>query len=92
MSIRLRWQREIGLIDRTHRHWIPQKPQCEGGGRGFVSVGLTEVHPAVMLLVFGAAASFGVMIIEIIFKMFMMKMEKSHKLALEIKILKKQFK
>lgn len=89
MCFRLRWQREIGLIDRTHRHWIPRKPQCEGGGRGFVSVGLTEVHPAIMLLVFGSAASFGVMIIEIIYKMAVAKGERPQKLSMKIKILKK---
>lgn len=33
--------------------WIPKKPDCEGGRRGFMTVGLNEIKPAIILLVIG---------------------------------------
>lgn len=39
----VRWQREIGLIDRIARRWYASKPRCESGGRGFMAIGIREV-------------------------------------------------
>ncbi|XP_044733247.1 ionotropic receptor 75a-like [Chrysoperla carnea] len=50
---RLRWQKEIGLIDRTRRRLVPQKPKCESSRADFVSVGLTEFMPAIRVLSYG---------------------------------------
>ncbi|KAH8373467.1 hypothetical protein KR009_010125 [Drosophila setifemur] len=66
----LRWQREVSLVNREDRKWIPQKPKCEGGVGGFVSIGLTECRYALGIFGCGAAASFGLFLCEYIFKHF----------------------
>ncbi|KAF9805722.1 hypothetical protein SFRURICE_009354 [Spodoptera frugiperda] len=43
---RLRWQREVGLMDRARRVWLVSRPRCEAAGTGFVSIGLIDVLPA----------------------------------------------
>lgn len=62
------WLREIGLLDREHRRWIPRKPECGSGGRGFVTVGLTEINPAIILLIAGNAISVAIFLTEKIIK------------------------
>lgn len=64
-NFRLRWQRENGLMNKSKRRWFPKKPICEGGTRGFLTVGLQEVKPALELLAIGTGASLFIMIIEI---------------------------
>ncbi|SPP76531.1 glutamate receptor 1 [Drosophila guanche] len=66
----IRWQREVSLVNREDRKWIPQKPKCEGGMGGFVSIGLTECRYALGIFGCGAAASFGVFLWEFILKHF----------------------
>ncbi|KAH8266029.1 hypothetical protein KR038_001031 [Drosophila bunnanda] len=66
----LRWQREVSLVNREERKWIPQKPKCEGGVGGFVSIGLTECRYALGIFGCGAAASFGLFLCEFSFKHF----------------------
>jgi len=65
---RLRWQREVSLVNREERKWIPQKPKCESGVGGFVSIGLTECRYAFGIFGCGAALSFGLFLIELICK------------------------
>lgn len=60
---RLRWLREVGIIDRIHRRWIPRKPPCEGS-LGFNSIGITEVKPALILWLVGFVSSLVVLCIE----------------------------
>lgn len=62
---RIRWQRENGIMNKYKRRWFPKKPICEGGARGFLTVGLQEVKPALFLLLYGSAMSLGLMFIEI---------------------------
>lgn len=59
--------REIGIMDIINRRWIPRKPPCIGN-LGFNSIGITEVKPALTVLVFGFALAFSLMITEIIHK------------------------
>ncbi|XP_052845097.1 uncharacterized protein LOC128257892 [Drosophila gunungcola] len=66
----LRWQREVSLVNREERKWIPQKPKCEGGVGGFVSIGITECRYALGIFGCGAAASLGLFLCEFIFKNF----------------------
>ncbi|EDV40989.2 uncharacterized protein Dana_GF10798 [Drosophila ananassae] len=66
----IRWQREVSLVNREERKWIPQKPKCEGGVGGFVSIGLTECRYALGIFGCGAAASFGFFLLEFIVKHF----------------------
>ena len=50
-------------MDRVKQHWVPAKPKCEGG-QGFATVGLTEVGPAIWLLVIAMGVSLAIWIIE----------------------------
>ncbi|EDW18903.1 uncharacterized protein Dmoj_GI11826 [Drosophila mojavensis] len=62
----LRWQREVSLVNREERKWIPQKPKCESGVGGFVSIGLTECRYAFRIFGYGTALSFAVFLCELI--------------------------
>ncbi|KAL9905878.1 ionotropic receptor 75d [Glossina fuscipes fuscipes] len=64
----LRWQREIGLMNREERKWFPQKPKCEGGVGGFISVGITECRYALVMFTFGMLLSVLVLCAELIIK------------------------
>lgn len=59
-------QRDIGLHSRIRRRWLPTKPECEGRGGGYVSVGITDFIPALLVLSYGFLVSFAVLVIEII--------------------------
>ncbi|XP_031620817.1 glutamate receptor ionotropic, delta-2-like isoform X2 [Contarinia nasturtii] len=63
---RLRWQRENGLMNKYKRRWFPKKPICEGGARGFMTVGLQEVKPALYLLLIGTSLSLAFLLLEIV--------------------------
>ncbi|XP_023934974.2 ionotropic receptor 75a-like [Bicyclus anynana] len=54
LGARLRWQREVGLMDRFRRIWMSSRPKCDAGSGGFVSVGLVDVLPAAHVLLAGA--------------------------------------
>nr|XP_026501542.1 glutamate receptor ionotropic, kainate 4-like [Vanessa tameamea] len=54
LGARLRWQREVGLMDRFRRVWMCARPKCDAGRGGFVSVGLMDVLPAAHALLAGA--------------------------------------
>lgn len=64
---RIRWLREVGLMNRVHRQFIPSKPRCEAGSRKFVSVGITEIRPAVLFFAIGMLTSFIIMLLEAIY-------------------------
>lgn len=63
---RFKWFKETGLMKRDQLKWIPEKPGCEGGRRGFQTVGLNEIRPAVILLLIGYGVSVLLFIIEIL--------------------------
>lgn len=44
-------------MKRDEIKWIPKKPDCEGGRRGFMTVGLNEIKPAAFLLLMGYGVS-----------------------------------
>lgn len=75
ISFRLIWIREIGIMDCIRRRWFPRKPPCEGS-LGFNSIGLTEVRPALLLLLFGFVATISVLLIEILYNKFQKKHQK----------------
>ncbi|XP_061393170.1 uncharacterized protein LOC133328643 [Musca vetustissima] len=64
----LRWQREVGLMNREELKWFPQKPKCEGGVGGFVSIGLTECRYALAMFGYGVLLAVIVFCFEIIIK------------------------
>ncbi|KAH9642098.1 hypothetical protein HF086_007218 [Spodoptera exigua] len=49
-ATRMRWQREVGMMDRARRVWLVARPRCEAAGTGFVSIGLIDVLPALQVL------------------------------------------
>jgi hypothetical protein len=59
--------REVGLLDREDKRWFYHKPQCETAGQNFVSVGIQEFYPALVVLAYGIIGSIGFLIIEILF-------------------------
>nr|QKN21059.1 ionotropic receptor [Bactrocera correcta] len=62
----LRWQREVGLMNREELKWFPQKPKCEGGMGGFVSIGITECRYALGIFGFGLLLSAFSFILELV--------------------------
>lgn len=67
---RLKWMKETGLMKRDELRWIPKKPDCEGGGRGFFTVGLGDTKPAAFLLLIGYASSVIIFFAEISYRKF----------------------
>ncbi|CAH0714087.1 unnamed protein product, partial [Brenthis ino] len=63
-AARLRWQREVGLMDRFRRVWMSSRPQCDAGRGGFVSVGLVDVLPAAQALLAGMLLAILVLLAE----------------------------
>ncbi|XP_050669770.1 glutamate receptor ionotropic, kainate 4-like [Leptidea sinapis] len=64
-AVRLRWQREVGLMGRARHTWLAAQPQCRQAGGGFVSIGISDVLPAVLVLLTGAALSAVLLLLEI---------------------------
>lgn len=63
---RIHWQREVGLINREQKRWIPKKTECEDRGRGFVTVGIGEIYPALKMLLIGMILSIFLLICEVV--------------------------
>ncbi|XP_037298268.1 glutamate receptor ionotropic, delta-2 [Manduca sexta] len=53
IASRLRWQREIGVMGRWRRRWLASRPQCDSAAGGFLSVGISDVLPAIEILATG---------------------------------------
>ncbi|XP_068084829.1 ionotropic receptor 75a-like [Anabrus simplex] len=60
----LRWQRETGLINRELKRWTTSKPECANRDASFVSVGLQEFSPVLMVLFVGIGISITLFIVE----------------------------
>ncbi|CAB3224062.1 unnamed protein product [Arctia plantaginis] len=56
-AVRMRWQREAGLMNRERRVWLAARPRCESASGGFVSIGFIDVLPALEVLAVGALLS-----------------------------------
>ncbi|XP_075217905.1 glutamate receptor ionotropic, kainate glr-3-like [Lycorma delicatula] len=64
----LRWQREVGIMNRIERLWLPQKPSCGSrGGGDYVRVGLSEFHPVLLILLYGMILGASLLVMEIIY-------------------------
>lgn len=53
-------------MNREEIRWVPKKPECDKTQRGFHTVGLTEIRPALMLLLFGYAIAVAIAVVEIV--------------------------
>ncbi|KAK3917510.1 Glutamate receptor ionotropic, kainate 2, partial [Frankliniella fusca] len=60
----VRWQRELGHLDRISRRWYASRPRCESGARGLMAIGIREVVPLLLLLTYGIALSLLCLLVE----------------------------
>lgn len=60
----MKWQQESGLMKREEIRWISKPPECEGGHRDFMTVGIVEIKSAIYLLFIGYAISTLICIVE----------------------------
>lgn len=67
---RLRFQGEIGLINREVRKWWPRKPICERNSKEVTAIGITEVKWTIWILFLGNIFAIVVLLCEIMFKTF----------------------
>nr|CAD7453655.1 unnamed protein product [Timema tahoe] len=63
---RVRWFREVGILDRIWKLWVSQRPVCEDKMKEFVSVGRMELYPAMQVFRIGAVVSVAVLMAELI--------------------------
>ncbi|CAG2057697.1 unnamed protein product [Timema podura] len=63
---RVRWFREVGIMDRIWKLWVSQRPVCEDKMKEFVSVGRMELYPAMQVFRIGAVVSVAVLMAELI--------------------------
>jgi hypothetical protein len=66
MLCRYRIIHERGLQARENLRYYPKKPECGGLGSSFVSVGLVDCYPALLVLVYGLLCSVAVLLLEIL--------------------------
>ncbi|KDR13328.1 hypothetical protein L798_12953 [Zootermopsis nevadensis] len=66
MSIAYRIIHERGLQERENLRYYHKKPKCEGLGSSFVSVGIVDCYPALLVLVYGLMCSVTVLLLEIL--------------------------
>jgi glutamate receptor, ionotropic, invertebrate len=57
---------EHGLQERENSRLYTKKPRCASGGGKFVSVGLIDVEPALLVIIWGAGLSFFALFLEIL--------------------------
>lgn len=55
-------------MKREERKWFPQKPKCEGGVSGFVSIGITECRYALAIFGLGSLLAILVLGVELLMK------------------------
>ncbi|XP_039292414.1 glutamate receptor ionotropic, delta-2-like [Nilaparvata lugens] len=64
----LRWQREVGIMNRIAGRWLPQKPSCSSrGGGDYVRVGMSELLPAWRILLAGFLLAAAIFTLELIY-------------------------
>ncbi|PSN55586.1 Ionotropic receptor [Blattella germanica] len=60
----IQWMRETGILGREINRWYYQEPKCISGGQNFVSVGIQEFYPTLVILSYGILLSIGVFVLE----------------------------
>lgn len=64
---------EFGLQDRENSRLYTKKPKCSGHGAKFISVGLFDVEPAILIYLYGVIAAFTVFTLEKLHHKFKLK-------------------
>lgn len=72
-------------MKRDEIQWIPKKPNCEGGLRGFMTVGLGEIKPAIIFLLIGYGLAVLIFVAENLLRILYARKNKKYKKT-EIKI------
>lgn len=67
--------RELGIQDKENSNYYTKKPKCTGHASKFVSVGLFDVKPALMIYLYGVAAAFVIVTIETLHHRFKCRVE-----------------
>ncbi|XP_046386314.1 glutamate receptor ionotropic, kainate glr-3-like [Ischnura elegans] len=83
LSQKLLHLREVGVLDRTFKQWVPQKPSCTNShhstSRQFVSIGLEELWSSFSLLWAGAIAALSLLFLENLIRTYSRKRKRFHK-------------
>lgn len=59
--------REVGMVGREEARWYYQKPRCETSGQNFVSVGIQDFYPTLVILTYGILLSIVMLVVEVLF-------------------------
>jgi len=62
---RARWLKEVGLVEREHKRWFPQRSKCDSMSQGFVSVRLKDFYPTLVVLSCGLVCSVTLLLLEL---------------------------
>nr|CAD7409507.1 unnamed protein product [Timema cristinae] len=66
ISVAFRKLQERGFQSWAWNRFYTKKPECISRGSSFMSVGLIDCYPAMLVLVYGAMCSIGVLVLEIL--------------------------
>jgi hypothetical protein len=59
--------KEAGMVDREYKRWFSQRPKCNANSQGFVSVGIKDFHPTLVVLSIGIISSKIIFILEFMY-------------------------
>ncbi|XP_063239807.1 glutamate receptor ionotropic, kainate glr-3-like [Bacillus rossius redtenbacheri] len=64
ITVKMRRVREVGLLAREKARWGTDKQRCQDRGAVFVSVGLQDFRPALLVLAYGMLLSAAILLLE----------------------------
>lgn len=67
---------EHGLQGRENAQMYTKKPRCVGQSGNFITASLVDTKPALLVLLWGFIAAFGVLIVELLFRNNLKKLTK----------------
>ena len=76
---------ESGLKSQVFNNYYTKKPFCLGSGSNFISVGMVDVYPAIIILVYGYALTIICLLLEFIYFKAKKKFVLNDKLIKKIK-------
>jgi hypothetical protein len=59
--------KEAGMVGREEAQWYYPKPQCVSNGQNFVSVGIQDFYPALVILAYGILLSIIILAAEMLY-------------------------
>jgi uncharacterized protein (DUF983 family) len=55
------------MLGREETRWNYQKPRCETNGQTFVSVGIKDFYPTLVILSYGILLSIVMLVVEVVY-------------------------